>query len=119
MSDVTTKPNELRDLAEDMMAPAIGKVAPMVWQEMVADIESELSAREQKWRVALGVFEKSNAELSQAVSLRAVVADVLQCAQALLTALNVGDVQSNSPLHLKLREVMIAYREAIRKAEGK
>ena len=33
-----------------------------------------------------------------------------QVAQAILTALNVGDVQSGSPLHLKLREVMIAYR---------
>ena len=31
-------------------------------------------------------------------------------AQAVLTGLNVGDVMSGSPLHLKLREVMIAYR---------
>lgn len=31
-------------------------------------------------------------------------------AQATLTALNVGDVRSGSPLHLKLREIMIAYR---------
>lgn len=38
--------------------------------------------------------------------------EVLSCAQGVLTGLNVGDVQSGSPLHLKLREVMIAYRAA-------
>ena len=38
--------------------------------------------------------------------------EVARCAQAVLTALNVGDVQSESPLHKKLREVMIAYRAA-------
>jgi hypothetical protein len=38
------------------------------------------------------------------------IQDVLQIAQAVLTALNVGDVKSGSPLHLKLSEVMIAYR---------
>jgi hypothetical protein len=36
--------------------------------------------------------------------------EVAQWAQATLTALNVGDVAKESPLHLKLREVMIAYR---------
>lgn len=44
--------------------------------------------------------------------LAAAVQDVLSWAQATLTALNVGDVHSGSLLHLKLREVMIAYREA-------
>lgn len=39
--------------------------------------------------------------------------EVMHWAQAVLTALNVGDVQKDSGLHLKLREVMIAYREAI------
>lgn len=38
--------------------------------------------------------------------------EVVSWAQATLTGLNVGDVQSNSPLHLKLREIMIAYRAA-------
>ena len=36
--------------------------------------------------------------------------EVAHWAQAVLTALNVGDVCSGSPLHLKLREVMTAYR---------
>ncbi len=46
-------------------------------------------------------------------SIRAVpdtTAEVVSWAQCVLTALNVGDVKSGSPLHLKLREVMIAYR---------
>lgn len=36
---------------------------------------------------------------------------VMHWAQATLTALNVGDVKKDSLLHLKLREVMIAFRE--------
>lgn len=44
------------------------------------------------------------------------ISEVAQCAQAVLTALNVGDIQSGSPLHLKLREVMIAYRERAARA---
>jgi hypothetical protein len=40
--------------------------------------------------------------------------EVAHWAQAVLTGLNVGDVQSGSKLHLKLREVMIAYREGQR-----
>ncbi len=43
--------------------------------------------------------------------------EVYGWAQAVLTALNVGDVKSGSPLHLKLREIMIAYRAAL--LEGK
>lgn len=38
--------------------------------------------------------------------------EVIGWAQAVLTALNVSNVQSGSKLHLKLREVMIAYRAA-------
>lgn len=38
--------------------------------------------------------------------------EVVSWAQAVLTALNVGDVKRGSPLHSKLREVMIAYRDA-------
>ncbi len=37
-------------------------------------------------------------------------AEVVMWAQAVLTALNVGDVQGDSKLHLKLREVMVAFR---------
>lgn len=44
--------------------------------------------------------------------------EVAGWAQATLTALNVGDVAAGSPLHLKLREVMIAYREATEAAGG-
>lgn len=39
-------------------------------------------------------------------------AGVVQIAQGILTALNVGDVHSESPLHLRLRKVMITYRGA-------
>ena len=39
--------------------------------------------------------------------------NVARWAQATLTALNTGDVKKNSHLHLKLREVMIAYREEV------
>lgn len=42
---------------------------------------------------------------------------VTHWAQAVLTALNVGDVCKESPLHLKLREVMIAYREGVPHAD--
>jgi hypothetical protein len=37
--------------------------------------------------------------------------EIMHWAQATLTALNVGSVVSESPLHKKLREVLIAYRE--------
>ena len=39
--------------------------------------------------------------------------EVASWGQAVLTALNVGDVKSGSLLHLKLREVMIAYRASM------
>ena len=35
--------------------------------------------------------------------------EIVAWAGAMLTALNVGDVASGSPLHLKLREVMVAF----------
>ncbi len=41
----------------------------------------------------------------------AALEDVKGWTQATLTALNVGDIASDSPLHLKLREVMIRYRQ--------
>jgi hypothetical protein len=37
--------------------------------------------------------------------------EIAHWAQATLTALNVGNVESESRLHKKLREVLIAYRE--------
>ena len=36
--------------------------------------------------------------------------EVMHWAQAVLTALNTGPIQTESLLHKKLREVMIAYR---------
>lgn len=45
----------------------------------------------------------------QAIAIK----DVIQWAQATLSALNVGDVQSESPIHKKLRKVMIAYRASL------
>lgn len=37
--------------------------------------------------------------------------EVYAWASAILTALNVGDIRSGSPLHLKLREVLVEYRK--------
>jgi hypothetical protein len=37
--------------------------------------------------------------------------EVVHWAQAVLTALNAGDIKTGSLIHLKLRDVMIAYRE--------
>lgn len=36
---------------------------------------------------------------------------VVGCASALLTALNVGDIHSGSPLHLHLRKIIMEHRE--------
>jgi cysteinyl-tRNA synthetase len=74
----------------------IGQVVK--YDRMIADIDAALAQRE----AAVRAEERERA------------AEVAQCAQAVLTALNVGGVQSESLLHLKLREVMIAYRTAIR-----
>lgn len=63
--------------------------------------------------VASGL-EREVARLTQLVSDMDVeqqrLREVASWAQAVLTALNVGDVKRESPLHLKLREVMIAFR---------
>lgn len=42
--------------------------------------------------------------------------EIISWAQATLTALNTGDVKSGSPLHLKLREVMVENRDEVREA---
>lgn len=55
----------------------------------------------------------ANPPLPPATGSAAATAEVVAWAQAVLTALNVGDVKSDSKLHLKLREVMIAYRASI------
>ena len=39
--------------------------------------------------------------------------EVTQCAQAVLTGLNVGHLHSESLMHKKLREVMIEYRKKL------
>lgn len=49
--------------------------------------------------------------LTEALAENARLKEVASWAQALLTALNVGNVEKGSPLHLKLREVMIEYRK--------
>ena len=54
-------------------------------------------------------LDEANAKLC---AENAALLEVAGWAQAVLTALNVGDIKSGSPLHLKLREVMIAYRAA-------
>lgn len=54
-------------------------------------------------------LDEANAKLC---AENAALVEVMHWAQAVLTALNVGDIKSGSPLHLKLREVMIAYRAA-------
>lgn len=43
--------------------------------------------------------------------LRAELKDMASRCQCLLTCLNVGNIASESPIHLELREAMIAYRE--------
>ena len=55
-------------------------------------------------------YDHSNACPVTLISeLRAAV-EIVQTAQGILTALNIGNVESESPLHLKLREKMIVYR---------
>ena len=45
-------------------------------------------------------------------SLRDAELELMYCAQGLLTALNVGEVQSGSPIHMNLRDVVTQYRAA-------
>ncbi len=53
-------------------------------------------------------YSKSNVILeAECKSLR----EVASWSQSVLTGLNIGDIQNESPLHKKLREVMIAHRE--------
>ena len=51
-----------------------------------------------------------SAQMRRIAAARDAAREVARWAQAVLTGLNVGDIRSGSPLHLKLREVMIAYR---------
>lgn len=53
------------------------------------------------------------AEVERLRAENAALKSVAQWAQATLTALNGGDVQRESLLHQKLREVMIQYRAAL------
>ena len=53
-------------------------------------------------------LEIENAELKEQLTE---AEEVTHWAQAVLTALNVGDVQKDSLLHEKLRKVMIGYRK--------
>lgn len=65
----------------------------------------------ERLRRYLAPVDELEAEITR---LRAIVErleEVMHWAQAVLTALNVGDVSRESAIHKKLREVMIAYRE--------
>jgi len=68
---------------------------------------NELEEQIRKYEEVLAKREREIAELKKQFKE---TVEVASWAQAVLTALNVGDVKSGSPLHLKLREVMIAYR---------
>ena len=39
--------------------------------------------------------------------------EVIHWAQAILTALNTGSIEQDSPIHRKLREVVIKHRDAV------
>lgn len=38
--------------------------------------------------------------------------------QGVLTCLNIGDINSESPIHLKIREVMIEHRQGVNDEQG-
>lgn len=85
---------------------------PWVIQLLAEDGEKELTKLDEV-NSKLGEFaEKLKEQESQISNLQ----EVAGWAQALLTALNIGDVKSGSPLHWKLREVMISYREKCSKS---
>ena len=56
------------------------------------------------------IAAKVTAKLAAVTAEKTRLVTVAGWAQAVLTALNTGDVQKDSSLHLKLREVMIEYR---------
>lgn len=72
-------------------------------QLWVAGIKASLSRLEGDVPALIREVERLESEVTKLEA-------VYGWAQATLTALNVGDVVKESPLHLKLREVMIAYR---------
>lgn len=49
----------------------------------------------------------------EAAEIKDSLLQVIGCAQGLLTALNVGNIESGSPLHLDLRKRMIDYRNSL------
>lgn len=76
----------------------------------IGALEEELAGKERE-------RGEANAELNQWLQRSADKSEqkdeIVAWAQATLTALNVGDVARESPLHKKLRQVMREYREAI------
>ncbi len=57
--------------------------------------------------------ELLRAQLAAAVEQLEIAKEPLQIAQGILTALNIGAIQSESALHIGLRKTMIKYRENI------
>jgi flagellar motility protein MotE (MotC chaperone) len=106
-------------------------------QAHLDELNAQLHASEQRVREYKGRFEEEykivdrcwkalgieTFEQASGKSITEIITDlrtqlqasepVIEWAQATLTALNVGHVHSESPLHKKLREVMIAYGAAM------
>ena len=74
------------------------------WALRVQELEHEFKTLSDGVNRRLG---QSTKELPLVTVDRA--SEIVAWAGAMLTALNVGDVASGSPLHLKLREVMVAF----------
>lgn len=72
---------------------------------------NEVKARAAQFKSEIGM-ESIYTDVDRLVAMVEAQFEVVGWAQAMLGALNVGDVASGSKLHLKLREVMIAYRAA-------
>jgi hypothetical protein len=61
----------------------------------------------------LAGYAAANAKIEALERHNAELLIVARCAQGVLTCLNIGNVQSESPLHLDLRKTMIQYRTTI------
>ena len=81
-------------------------------KSQIKELEQDLDFRNKRCEAG----DKANLELvRQSKDLQGEVDRlniVMHTAQGVLTCLNIGDIKSESAMHIKLREVMIAYREA-------
>jgi len=86
------------------------------------DIQTKVAEHDAAKQMLAGVVREcalhdmASLVLLKLAAAQADTKDVIQLAQAILTALNVGNVESGSVIHLKLREVMIAYRARIERS---